>query len=155
MRQRPARWLPEKYANYDELLSAALEAAISELDAGRDLNSWKWGKFHPVEIQHPILGRIPLLNHWTGPGVQEQSGSGFTVKAVTRDHGPSERMTVDLSHLDQSRLSLVTGQAGNFLSPFYMDQWNAWYQGHSFTLPFSRAAIERTRAHQLVLVPKN
>ena len=155
MRQRPARWLPEKYANYDELLSAALEAAISELDAGRDLNSWKWGKFHPVEIQHPILGRIPLLNHWTGPGVREQSGSGFTVKAVTRDHGPSERMTVDLSHLDQSTLNLVTGQAGNFLSPFYMDQWNAWYQGYSFTLPFSHAAIERARAHQLVLAPKN
>jgi penicillin amidase len=155
MRQRPARWLPEKYANYDELLTVALEAAISELDAGRDLNSWKWGKFHPVEIQHPILGRIPLLNHWTGPGVQDQSGSGFTVKAVTRDHGPSERMTVDLSNLDQSTLNLVTGQAGNFLSPFYMDQWNAWYQGYSFTLPFSHAAIEQARAHQLVLAPKN
>src|SRR5207302_1852197 len=83
------------------------------------------GKFHPVEIQHPILGRIPLLKHWTGPGAQEQSGSGFTVRAVTRDHGPSERMTVDLSNFDQSTLNLVTGQAGNFLSPFYMDQWNA------------------------------
>ena len=155
MRLRPARWLPESYANYDELLTAALDAAISEPDAGRDLSSWKWGKFHPVEIQHPILGRIPLLKHWTGPGAQEQSGSGFTVRAVTRDHGPSERMTVDLSNFDQSTLNLVTGQAGNFLSPFYMDQWNAWYRGYTFTLPFSPAAMERARAHQLVLDPKN
>jgi penicillin amidase len=155
IRQRPARWLPEKYQNYDEVLTAALEAAVSDSDEGRDLNSWRWGKFHPVDIQHPILGRIPLVKHWTGPGVQEQSGSGFTVKAVTRDHGPSERMTVDLSNFDQSTLNLVTGQAGNFLSPFYMDQWNAWYQGYTFTLPFSSAAIERARAHQLVLVPKN
>ena len=155
IRQRPARWLPEKYANYDELLTAALEAALSDSDEVGDLNSWKWGKFHPVELQHPILGRIPLLKHWTGPGVQEQSGSGFTVKAVTRDHGPSERMTVDLSNFDQSTLNLVTGQAGNFLSPFYMDQWNAWYQGYTFTLPFSRVAVGRARAHQLVLEPKS
>jgi penicillin G amidase len=155
IRQRPAHWLPEKYANYDELLTAALEAAISNSDEHGDLNSWKWGKFHPVEIQHPILGRVPVVKHWAGPGVQQQSGSGFTVKAVTRDHGPSERMTVDLSNFDQSALNLVTGQAGNFLSPFYMDQWNAWYQGYTFTLPFSPPAIEKARAHQLVLEPKN
>src|SRR5437667_860904 len=155
IRQRPARWLPEKYANYDELLTAALEAALSDSDEVGDLNSWKWGKFHQVELQHPILGRIPLLKHWTGPGVQEQSGSGFTVKAVTRDHGPSERMTVDLSNFDQSTLNLVTGQSGNFLSPFYMDQWNAWHQGYTFTFPFSRPSVERARAHQLVLEPQN
>src|SRR2546426_357161 len=155
IRQRPARWLPEGCANYDELLTAAVEAALSDSDGGRELKSWKWGEFHPVEIQHPILGRIPLLKHWAGPGVQEQSGSGFTVKAVTRDHGPSERMTVDLSNFDQSTLNLVTGQSGNFLSPFYMDQWNAWYRGSTFTLSFSPAAMERARAHQLVLDPKN
>ena len=155
IRQRPARWLPEGHANYDELLTAALEAAVTDSGEGRDLNSWKWGGFRPVEIHHPILGRIPVVKHWAGPGVQEQSGSGFTVKAVTRDHGPSERMTVDLSNFDQSTLNLVTGQAGNFLSPFYMDQWNAWYQGYSFTFPFSRSAIDRARAHQLVLEPKN
>jgi penicillin amidase len=155
IRQRPAPWLPAGYANYDELLSAALEIAVSDLDGGRDLNCWKWGKFHPVEIQHPILSRIPLLKHWAGPGVQEQSGSGFTVKAVTRDHGPSERMTMDLSNFDQSTLNLVTGQAGNFLSPFYIDQWNAWHQGYTFTFPFSHPATERGRAHQLVLEPQN
>jgi penicillin amidase len=64
-------------------------------------------------------------------------------------------MTVDLSNFDQSTLNLVTGQAGNFLSPFYMDQWNAWYQGYTFTLPFSPAAVERTRSHRLVLEPMN
>ena len=59
--------------------------------------------FRPVEIQHPILGRVPLLQRWTGPGIQPQSGSGYTVKAVSRSHGPSERLTVDLSDLDQTR----------------------------------------------------
>jgi penicillin amidase len=85
--------------------------------------------------------------------VQEQSGSGYTVKAVTRHHGPSERFTANLADLDQSTLNLVTGQGGNFLSPYYMDQWKAWYGGTTFTLPFSTKAVDAAKAHRLVLEP--
>jgi penicillin amidase len=150
---QPKRWLAEAYPNYDQLLTAAVEAAVSGSDAPKDLNSWKWGHVNPVEIQHPIFGRIPILQYWAGPGLHEQSGSGYTVKAVTRHHGPSERMTVDLSNLDQSTLSLVTGQASNLLSPYYMDQWKAWYEGSTFPLPFSPEAVDKAKAHMLVLEP--
>jgi len=150
---RPKRWLPEKYPSYDELLTAAVEAAVDAPDVPKDLAVWRWGKFNAVEIQHPVLGKIPLLRHWSGPGVQEQSGSGYTVKAVTRHHGPSERFTANLADLDQSTLNLVTGQGGNFLSPYYMDQWKAWYEGTTFILPFSAKAVEAAKAHQLVLEP--
>ena len=148
---QPARWLPQAYASYDDLLAAAVEAAVSGPEASQDLASWKWGKFHPVEIQHPILGRVPLLQRWTGPGTLPQSGSGYTVKAVSRSHGPSERLTVDLSDLDQSTLNLVTGEAGNFLSPYYMDQWKAWYEGYTFKLPYSEKAVAGTKQHELVM----
>ena len=154
LQHQPKRWLPEGYANYDELLNAAVEAAVTGSDAPANLDSWRWGKFHSVEIQHPILERIPLLRYWTGPGWNEQSGSTFTVKAVSEDHGPSERMTVDLANLDQSTLNLVTGEAGNFLSPYYMDQWKAWYQGFTFPLPFSEKAVEKVRIRELVLEPE-
>jgi len=150
---RPKRWLPEKYPNYDELLAATVEAAVSGPGAPKDLSSWHWGAFNSVEIQHPVLGKIPLLKYWSGPGAQEQSGSGYTVKAVTRYHGPSERFTANLADLDQSTLNIVTGQAGNFLSPYYMDQWKAWYEGTTFTLPFSAKAVEAAKAHQLLLQP--
>ena len=83
-----------------------------------------------------------------------QSGSGYTVKAVTRLHGPSERMTVDLSDLDLSMLNLVTGESGNFLSSNYLDQWQAWYEGSTFPLPFSASAVERAKVHELVMTPK-
>jgi penicillin amidase len=149
----PKRWLPEKYPNYEELLTAAVEAAVSDADAPKDLSSWHWGSFNAIEIQHPVLGKIPLLQRWAGPGVQEQSGSGYTVKAVTRHHGPSERFTANLADLDQSTLNIVTGQAGNFLSPYYMDQWKAWYAGTTFTLPFSPGAVRAAKAHSLVLEP--
>jgi penicillin amidase len=83
--------------------------------------------------------------------VQPQSGSGYTVKAVSRSHGPSERLTVDLSDLDQTTLNLVTGEAGNFLSPYYMDQWKAWYEGYTFKLPYSDKAVGASKQHELVL----
>lgn len=158
LQHQPQRWLPATHANYDELLAAAVEAAVSlnatqRSSAPRDLNSWRWGEFNPVEIQHPIFGRIPLLRHWSGPGLQRQLGSEFTLKAASRTHGPSERMTVDLANLDQSTLNLVTGEAGTFLSPYYMDQWDAWYKGFTFPWPFSQTEVEKARAHHLVLEP--
>ena len=150
---RPKRWLPDKYPNYDELLTAAVEAAVNHPQAPKDLVSWRWGAFNAVEIQHPILGKIPIVKYWSGPGVQEQSGSGYTVKAVTPYHGPSERFTANLADLDQSTLNTVTGQAGNFLSPYYMDQWKAWYEGTTFRLPFSAKAVAAAKAHKLTLEP--
>ena len=150
---RPKRWLPEKYSSYDDLLTAAVDAAVNGPQAPKELAAWRWGGLNAVEIQHPILGKIPLINRWSGPGVQEQSGSGYTVKAVSRHHGPSERFTANLADLDQSTLNIVTGQGGNFLSPYYMDQWKAWYEGTTFTLPFSAKAVEVARTHRLVLQP--
>jgi penicillin amidase len=150
---RPKRWLPDHYLNYDELLAAAVEAAVNDPATPKDLAAWRWGAFNAVQIQHPVLGKIPILNRWTGPGVREQSGSGYTVKAVTRAHGPSERFTANLADLDQSTLNLVTGEAGNFLSPYYMDQWKAWYEGTTFSLPFTEKALASATAHRLVLEP--
>jgi penicillin amidase len=150
---RPKRWLPEAFPNYDELLTAAVDAAVNGPTVPKDLASWRWGAFNAIEIQHPILGKIPVIKRWSGPGVQEQSGSGYTVKAVTRHHGPSERFTANLADLDQSTLNTVTGQGGNFLSPYYLDQWKAWYEGTTFTLPFSAKAVEATKAHRLILEP--
>jgi penicillin amidase len=158
IQDQPKRWLPKTYANYDELLTAAVESAVDAnpahgSGAPQGLNSWKWGDFHPLEIQHPIFSKIPLLRRWAGPGLQRQSGSEYTVKAVSRSHGPSERMTVDLADLDQSTLNLVTGEGGNLFSPYAMDQWRAWYEGFTFAWPFTGPAVEKARAHTLVLEP--
>lgn len=153
LQKQPKRWLPDNYSSYDELLAAAVDAAVSGPDAPKDLNSWSWGAYNPVEIQNPVLGKVPLLGHWTGTGLQPQSGSAYTVKAVTGRYGPSERITDDLSDLDQSTLNLVTGEGGNFLSPYYLDEWEAWYQGFSSAWPFSGQAVGATRTHELRLEP--
>jgi penicillin amidase len=153
LQKQPKRWLPAGYETYEALLAAAVEAAIDLPEAPKDLAQWHWGQFSPIEINHPLLSRIPLFGRWTGPGLHDQSGGSYTVKQVARSFGPSERYTADLSNLDQSTLNTVTGQAGNILSPYYMDQWKAWYEGTTFPLPFSKEAVAAAGAHELVLDP--
>ena len=147
--KQPKRWLPANYENYDALLAAVVETAITDPSAPRDLNAWQWGKFAPIDIEHPVLSRLPIIGHWASPGRHQQSGGSYSVKQVGRDFGPSERLTVDLADLDRSTLNLVTGEAGNFLSPYYMDQWKAWYEGFTFPLPFSEQAVQHGKEHIL------
>jgi penicillin G amidase len=148
----PPRWLPPNYPDYNELISAALEQALAKAPAR--LDSWTWGPQNTVTIQNPVLSKVPVIGGWTGPGMVPQSGSVYTVKAVGRNYGPSERFTADLSNFDASTLNAVTGQSGNFLSPYYLDQWNAWYTGKTFVLPFSETAVAKAAAHRLMLEPK-
>lgn len=149
---QPARWLPPSRSSYDDLLTGAVEHALE--NAPRDLNTWRWGNENSVNIQNPILGKIPIAKRWAGTGTNPQSGSVYTVKAVGRAHGPSERFTADLSDWDASTLNTVTGQSGNFLSPYYLDQWDAWFNGRTFALPYSKTAVVNSAAHRLMLEPK-
>jgi penicillin G amidase len=151
--RQPARWLPPGYSDYESLLTAAMENALKE-SAPSDLAQWKWGENYAVEIDHLVLSQLPLIGRFTGPGRHPLSGDSYTVKAVGRTFGASERLTWNFANFDESTLNLVTGESGNFLSPHYMDQWAAWYGGSTFTLPFSAAAVQRHRAHEMALEPK-
>jgi penicillin amidase len=151
--KQPKRWLPEKYSDFDAVLVAAVDHTLNSADAPSKLTEWQLGTAFPLTIEHPVLGKFPLLRHWASPGRIAQPGDSFTVKQASGSLGPSERLTIDFSNFDQSTLNTVTGQGGNFLSPFYMDQWKAWYQGFTFSLPFSAQAIEKNKTHSLLLEP--
>lgn len=151
LREHPPRWLTKEHPSYDALLLAALESGLEAAPA--ELRSWKWGEYWAIEVQHPVLGEIPVLRRWSGTGVWPQSGNRLTVKQVSRDFGPSQRMTVDLADLDHSTLNILTGQSGHILSSHYMDQWRAWYEGRSFALPFSPQAVDKAAADRLRLEP--
>ncbi len=156
--KQPARWLPPGYSDYGSLLTAAVENAVRQTGnpskVPSDLNQWQWGKNYPVEIDHLVLSHLPLIGRFTGPGLHPLSGSTYTVKAVARGFGPSERLTWNFANFDESTLNLVTGESGIFLSPYYMDQWAAWYGGSTFVFPFSQAAVEQHRSHEMTLVPR-
>lgn len=151
---RPPRWLPQGYSSYDDVLVAAVQKTVDSERAPKDLKKWRWGSEFPVEVQHPVLGSIPVLSRFSGTGSRAQSGSGSTVKQVGTDFGPSERMTVDFSNLDRSTLNIVIGQSGHVLSPHYKDQFAAWYGDSTFQLPFSDAAVNAAMEHRLTLQPR-
>jgi penicillin amidase len=153
----PSRWLPKTYATWDDLLATAVAQSLRLANAPADLSKWRYGQFHPIEIEHPIYGQSPLLQRLiglpTGPGIQPQSGDDATVKQVGRSFGPSERFTADLADLDHSTLNLVLGESSNPASPWFMDQWPAWYNGTTFPLPFTNAAVDAATTHNLTLTP--
>jgi penicillin amidase len=153
----PVRWLPSNYSNWDELLTAAVLRGLTTANAPTDLTRWTQGIAHPIDIEHPIFSRSPLLSlvigMRTGTGVRPQSGDTATVKQVDRTFGPSERFTADFSDLDNSTLNLVLGESGNPASPWFMDQWPAWYNGTTFPMPFSPDAVRSAMAHTLTLTP--
>ena len=49
--------------------------------------------------------------------------------------------------------NITLGESGQVFSPYYRDQFSAWYNGKSFPMLFSDAAVERGAAHKLVLEP--
>jgi penicillin amidase len=153
---QPARWLPAQFKGYNDLLATAVDAAVKQAAGTGDLNSpsLQWGRRFPLVLQHPVFADVPIVRRWSGPGQVPQSGDGLTIKQVGRVFGPSERMTVDFSELDNSTFNLVTGQSGQLFSPHYMDQWHAWYEGFSFKMAFSDAAVQQARGHQLTLQPR-
>lgn len=149
----PNRWLPKSYADWNDFLTAAVEKGLQDGHAPDNLTQWKYGQVHPVEIEHPLYSMLPFFKSWTGTGVQPQSGDGTTVKQVGRTFGPSERLTADFSNFDNSTLNIVMGESGDPMSAWYRDQWPYWYDGTTFTLPFSDSAVHAAAQHTLTLLP--
>jgi penicillin amidase len=149
----PAQWLPKEYSTWDDFLAACVSRGLQEDRAPTDLRAWHYGYQHPVDIEHPLYGMLPWFKKWTGTGAQPQSGDTSTVKQVNRTFGPSQRFTMDWSNMDNSTENIVMGQSGDPLSPYYRDQWTYWYDGTTFALPFTDAAIAASTSHTLRLTP--
>jgi len=150
---QPARWLPPQYKSWNALLTASVDAAVKAPDAPQDLSQWKYGNYATMQISHPIFGKVPWLKKFASTARLPQSGNGITVKQVGGEFAPSERFTADLSDLDHSTLNIVNGQSGNLFSPYFNDQFEAWYRGTTFRLPFKTETVQATGAHRLQLVP--
>jgi penicillin amidase len=155
---QPARWLPNNYASWNDLLTATVAAGLRSAHARTDLTRWPYGLTHRIDIEHPLFGTMPplrsIVNLPVGTGSSPQSGDVTTVKQVKNNIGPSERFTADMANLDNSTLNIVNGESGNVLSPWFHDQWESWYHGTTFPLPFTPAAVAQATTHTLTLLPQ-
>jgi penicillin G amidase len=154
LQNTPARWLPHAFPNWNDFLTTAVERGLHFLNAPRDLSSLTYGSEHPIDIAHPIFGShspiSTLLGVATGTGRQPNGGDSTTVKAAGLHFGPSERFTADLADPDNTHANIPTGESGNPASPWFLDQFEPWLQGTTFTLPLNHPTIQ----HTLTLTPQ-
>ena len=148
-----AEWLPPGYKDWDALLTDAVRKGMKAGNAPGDVSKWAYGKWHVVDIEHPLSSFVPYFGRIAGTGAQPLSGDTTTVKQVGRSFGPSQRFTMDWSDVDGSTENIVLGESGNPYSPYFRDQWNDYYAGTTFSLPFSPAAVAAQTRHTLRLLP--
>ena len=152
---RPAKWLPPAYKNYDELLAAVADRAVAmlvEQTKSERVNDWQWKELNSLEMLHPI-GRDGFLKWLLSITGKPQSGTGYSVRAATRRHGPSMRFIANLANWDDSILLIPAGESGQVGSSHYSDQFSYWYEGKPIVAPFSDAAEAKVRKHSLKLTP--
>ncbi len=142
LRQRPTGW----FRDYDEMLVNCLTDAVTEGTRlqGKQIAKWNYGRFLQLTITHPVGHQLPLVSSYFDVGPVPVSGSSTSVKQTTTRLGPSERFTADLSDWEKSLLNLPIGESGHVLSRHYKDEWQAYYNGTSFPLPFNKPEVKST-----------
>jgi len=152
---RPAKWLPSSYKNYDQLLAAAADKAVSKLaeeNKSERIEDWAWSRSNPLEMFHPIGHEGALKSIFSITG-KPQSGTRFSVRAAQKSHGPAMRFVANPGNWDESILLIPTGQSGQLGSSHYTDQFSYWYEGKPIFAAFSEAAEASARKHTLTLKP--
>ena len=114
----------------DQVIRASFRKAVGKLSRklGSDLGKWTWGSYHMLELKALSYPLTPL------------DGSMYTlsVAAGTRvKHGPSWRMLVDLSDLENSMGVYPGGQIASAMSKHYTDLLELWlkHEYHKILLP--------------------
>jgi penicillin amidase len=146
--ERPANWLPQGYADYDQLLTDSLASAMVEAEKRfktPKMEEWRWGKVMETTFANPIGGSIPGLRRIFNLGPFEQPGTAYTVKQTTHTLGPSMRLVVDFGDLEKTTLTTTTGESGHPLSSHYRDQFPKWKAGEGVPLSFAVSAPGRDK----------
>lgn len=95
-----------------------------------------WANYQQTSINH--LGRIPAFsrkNIYT-------SGTRKALNAISRHHGPSWRMVVELGNETEAHVVYPGGQSGNPGSRFYDDFIDKWAEGDYYEALFLKNAEE-------------
>lgn len=150
--ERPARWLPSGFSNYEELITAADAEARSALSKrfGEDANQWVWGKVFQSRFTHP-LAAAPLVGaQWATPVVGlDGSGQSPNVGSAV-----SMSLIASPGNWDATRHVIPLGQSGDPRSPHWKDQFEMWRTGAPAEFRFSEDAVKREAKSTTVLIPK-
>lgn len=146
----------------DDIVWKAYKEAISFLEEefGEDHSKWTWNRMHIVEHPHPI-GKIEALRSFFNVGPFEIDGSREVINNMYFDYteeaiykvksGPSTRIVVDFSDIENSKSIIPTGQSGNPFSKHYRDQAVLYHQNKFRKMLLNKEEIQNSSTKLLLL----
>jgi len=152
---RPAKWLPSAYKSYDDMLAASADRAVAKMadqTKSQRPEDWSWGRFNSLQMRHPV-GDSGILKFIFSIPDKAQPGTGYSIRAAGKRHGPSERFVANPADWDDSIMLITSGESGQLGSSHYTDQFSYWFDGTSIVSPFSDQAEKAARKHALTLKP--
>jgi penicillin G amidase len=146
--ERPAHLLVPRFAHWEDLMLASLDAALDELTKGSaPLASRTWGDRNTTLIQHPISRAVPQLAHFLDMPYEPLPGDSNMPRVQSPTNGASERLAVSPGREELGYFHMPAGQSGHPRSPHYADGHAAWVKGEA--TPF----LPGPPVHVLTLVP--
>ncbi len=134
-----------------------------ENQLGENIDDWKWHRVLSVEYWHSIGRGGRLLRKFFNVGPFKTNGGNQVInnqiynidstgiyKVVA---GPSTRIIVDFSDVENSLSILPTGQSGNPFSKHYKDQAKKYVDGKFVKMMINEADIIKNE-NKLVFLPK-
>ena len=145
--ERPPHLLTADYADWDELLLAAVDANIRyfEENYSGGLERRSWGERNTAEIRHPLSAALPFLSDWLDMPREPLHGDSNLPRAQSPSFGASERFAVSPGDEAAGYLHMPAGQSGHPLSDYYRIGHADWVQGNP------SAFLPGPPRHELVL----
>lgn len=147
-----------------DIARMALDDALLSLSEnyGPNVESWRWGDAHEATQDHPVLGRMPVLN-WFVNIRQSTSGGDHTLdRGLTAGTGPDPfrnvngagyRGVYDFADPDSSVFIISTGQSGHPLSRHYDDLSVLWRRGEYVPMSLDPALARAAATGVSILEP--
>jgi penicillin amidase len=146
--ERPAHLLAPRFARWEDLLLASLDAALDELTkGGAPLAARPWGDRNTTLIQHPMSRAVPQLARFLDMPHEPLPGDSNMPRVQSPSNGASERLAVSPGREELGYFHMPAGQSGHPRSPHYADGHAAWVKGEA--TPF----LPGPPVHVLTLVP--
>lgn len=149
LKERPLHLLAPEYASWDDLLLAAADEVIEQMERQNGtLAKATWGRRNTLQMKHPFAAGLPnWLPNWLGMPAEPLPGSEDMPNAQTPTHGASQRMVVSPGREQEGIYHQPGGQSGHPLSPYFRAGHAAWVTGEP--TPLLPGAAE----HRVALKP--
>ncbi|CAI0739070.1 Penicillin acylase 2 precursor [Serratia marcescens] len=118
------KWVPEGNSSWEDFTRHSLDIAWQAMAAGHTT----WGDVNRSDYEHPLAKSLPLVGRYLRSPAVPLSGDNNVIHVNRPSFGASERMVVSPGDEQQATLSLPSGQSGNPLSPWWLNNFSNWTQ---------------------------